>query len=174
VVRTSGEPLAAAASVEKQIWAVDSQQSVSEVRSLEHIARQSLAMERFVAWLLGTFGSLVLLLAAVGIYGVISYSVTQRANEIGVRMALGASRGRVLRMVVGDGLRLTLIGIGTGLVLALALTRIVQTLLFGVRPWEPGIYCGIALLLSLVAITASLLPARRAMGVDPMVALRYE
>jgi ABC-type antimicrobial peptide transport system permease subunit len=89
-------------------------------------------------------------------------------------MALGASRGRVLRMVVGDGLRLTLIGIGTGLVLALALTRIVQTLLFGVRPWEPGIYCGIALLLSLVAITASLLPARRAMGVDPMVALRYE
>jgi putative ABC transport system permease protein len=174
IVRTSGEPLTAAASVEKQIWSVDAQQSVSEVRSLESVARQSLAMERFVAWLLGTFGALVLLLAAVGIYGVISYSVTQRANEIGVRMALGASRGRVLRMVVGDGLRLTLIGIVTGLVLALGLTRIVQTLLFGVRPWEPGIYCGIAVLLSLVAVTASLLPARRAMGVDPMVALRYE
>jgi putative ABC transport system permease protein len=174
VVRTAGEPMAAAASIEKQIWTVDGQQSVSEVRSLESIAIQSLAMERFVAWLLGTFGCLVLLLAAVGIYGVISYSVTQRANEIGVRMALGASRGKVLRMVVGDGLRLTVVGIVTGLVLALALTRIVQTLLFGVRPWEPGIYAGIALLLSVVAIAASLLPARRAMGVDPMVALRYE
>ena len=174
VVRTAGDPLQAASAIQQQVWSVDAQQAVSEVRSLESVTRQSLAMERFIAWLLGIFGSLVVTLAAVGIYGVISYSVTQRTNEIGIRMALGASRGGVLRMIVADGLRLTMIGIASGVVLALMLMRIVQTLLFGVRPWQPQTYFGIAILLILVAFASSLLPARRAMAVDPIEALRYE
>jgi predicted permease len=174
VVRTSGEPLAMSAQVQQQIWSVDAQQAVSGVRSLDSIASQSVAMERFIAWLLGIFGTLVVVLAAVGIYGVISYSVTQRSNEIGIRMALGASRGRVLRMIVEDGLRLTGGGIVMGLLLALLATRILQSLLFNVRPWEPAIYGAIVMLLLLIALAASLVPARRAMAVDPMVALRYE
>jgi putative ABC transport system permease protein len=174
VVRTAGEPLAMSTPVQQQIWSVDAQQAVAGVRSLDSIAQQSVAMERFVAWLLGIFGTLVVLLAAVGIYGVISYSVTQRSNEIGIRMALGASRGRVLRMIVEDGLRLTGGGIAMGLLLALLATRILQSLLFNVRPWEPAIYGAIVGLLLVIALAASLVPARRAMGVDPMVALRYE
>ena len=109
--------MAAALSVQQQIWSVDAQQPISEIRSLDSIARQSVAMDRFITWLLGIFGTLVVVLAAVGIYGVISYSVTQRSNEIGIRMALGASRLRVLRMIVEDGLRLTTGGIIAGLLL---------------------------------------------------------
>ncbi len=174
IVRTAGDPMAAATPVQQQIWSVDAQQPISEVRSLDSIARQSVAMERFIAWLLGIFGTLVVMLAAIGIYGVISYSVTQRWNEIGIRIALGASRGRVLRMVVEDGLRLTTGGIVAGLVLAFLLTRILQSLLFNVRPWEPVIYCAIVTLLLLIALASSLVPARRATQVDPIVALRYE
>jgi putative ABC transport system permease protein len=173
-VRTSGDPAGVASSVRKQIWAVDGQQPITDVRPLEELARESLRMERFLAYLIGGFGGLTLILAVAGIYGVIAYAVTQRTNEIGVRMALGATRGRILRMVVADAMRLGAIGIAAGVTLALVLTRSIQGLLFGVRPWDIAMYSAVAVLLALLSVVASLVPAARAVRVDPMVALRYE
>jgi ABC-type antimicrobial peptide transport system permease subunit len=124
--------------------------------------------------LMTVFAGLALTLAAVGIYGVISYSVSQRTHEVGVRMALGATRGTVLQMIVRQGLRLTLIGTAIGLLAALGLTRILKSMLFGVKPTDPLAFVAVSILLAAVALLASYIPACRATKVDPMVALRYE
>jgi putative ABC transport system permease protein len=134
----------------------------------------TVAQPRFRTWLIGILALLASVLAAIGVYGVMSYTVTQRTSEIGVRVALGAQSQDVFRIIVGQGLRLALLGVGVGLVAALALTRLLQSFLFGISPYDPLTFIVVSLLLTLVAIAASYFPARRATRVDPMIALRYE
>ena len=141
---------------------------------MEEVISASVSRQRFNMLLLATFAGTALVLAAVGIFGVMSYSVTQRTHEMGLRMALGARRGDVLSLVLGQGMIVALIGIVLGLGAALAMTRMMSTLLFGVKPTDPLTYAGVSLLLALVALAAIFLPARRATKIDPMVALRYE
>src|SRR4029077_1490846 len=160
--------------VKHQIWAVDAQIPVSEVRMMEDLLRVSLAKDRFNMLLLGLFAGLALVLAAVGIYGTMAYRVTQRAHEIGIYMALGAQRADVLRLVLGHGARLALIGVGTGVLGAVGLTRVMRSLLFEVSATDPGTLLGMTILLATVGLAACWVPAWRAMRVDPMVALRYE
>jgi putative ABC transport system permease protein len=174
VVRTSGDPLLLAAAVRDEVWAVDKDQPVSNVSTMEAILAYSVARERFNMLLLAIFAAVALALAAVGIYGVMSYSVTQRTHEIGVRMALGATSSDVLKLVVGQGARLVSVGVAIGLGSAFALTRLMESLLFGVSATDPATFAVISIVLVAVAMLASYIPARRATKVDPMIALRYE
>ena len=174
VVSTAVEPLSLAATVRRTVWEVDRDQPVSKIRTMEEIVSQSVARQRFSMLLLGIFAALALVLAAVGIYGVMSYSVAQRTREFGIRMALGAQRSDVLKLAVGQGLKLVLIGIGIGLAAAFVLTRVMSSLLFGVSATDPATFMIISLVLIGVAVAASFIPARRATKIDPMVALRYE
>jgi putative ABC transport system permease protein len=174
VVRTDVEPASLAASVRKAVWDIDKDQPVSNIRTMEDILADSIARQRFSMLLLGVFAGVALLLAAVGIYGVMSYSVAQRTHEIGIRMALGAQTGAVLKLAVGYGLKLVLTGVLIGLVAAFVLTRLMSTLLFGVTATDPATFALISLLLISVAAIASYIPARRATKVDPLIALRYE
>jgi putative ABC transport system permease protein len=141
---------------------------------MDQVLLESTARSDFNTTLLTIFAGLALLLAAIGIYGVMSYAVTHRTHEIGIRMALGAQRGAVVKMIVGNGLMLALIGIGVGIAGALALTRLLASLLFGVSPTDPATFVVITLLLLAVALLACYIPARRATRVDPTTALRYE
>jgi putative ABC transport system permease protein len=174
VARTQGDPAAMAAPMKETILAVDKDQPVTAVRTLEQVLADSLAQRRFTMLLLGLFAGLALVLASVGIYGVMSYTVAQRTHEIGVRMALGARPGDVLRMVVRQGMALAGIGITIGLAVAFALTRLMSSFLFGVSATDPLTFIAIPLVLAGVALAACFVPARRATKVDPMVALRYE
>jgi putative ABC transport system permease protein len=174
VARTPGDPLQVAASVERAIYAIDKDLPVVSIRSMEQLLSRSIAQRRLTLVLLASFAALALVLAAVGIYGVISYSVRQRTNELGIRMALGAQTSDVLKMILAQGLKLTLFGVVIGLGAAFALTRWMETLLFHVRPTDPLTYTAIAVALTLVALFACYIPARRATKVDPMIALRCE
>jgi predicted permease len=173
-VRTRLDPEQLIASVRRQAQAVDPNQPIYNVRTLEQLRAESTAPERLNLTLLGVFAAVALALALVGIYGVISWSVTQRTREIGVRMALGARSGDVMRLVVGQGMRLVILGIAMGLAVALPLTRLMAALLFEVRATDPLTFAGAAALLALVALLACWIPARRATKVDPMTALRFE
>ncbi len=174
VARTGVEPLALASAIRSEVSALDKDQPVFNIKSMEEVRSQSLLPFGFSGILLCVFGILALLLAAVGIYGVMSYTVTQRTHEIGIRMALGARQSDVLKMVIRHGLMLTMIGLGIGLIAAWFLTRAMASLLIGVSPNDLSTFIGISFLLAFVAFIACYIPARRATKVDPMVALRYE
>jgi predicted permease len=174
VVRSAANPVNLASALRAQVSAVDKDVTISAVTSMDDVLGASVAQPRFSAQLLGTFAALALLLAAIGLYGLMAYSVNQRRSEIGIRMALGATRKDILRLIIRHGSRLAIAGIGIGLVAAIAATRLLSSMLFAVTPRDPETFIGVALLLGLVALAASFVPARRAAKVDPMVALRYE
>ncbi len=174
LMRTEVEPLSLAAAVRGQVAALNKDQAVFNVRTMEQIVRQSVAPRRFSMLLLTVFAIVALVLASLGIYGLMSYAVAQRAREIGVRMALGAQMSDVLKLVIGQGMKLALVGVALGLVASVALTRTMKNLLFGVSATDPATFAAIALLLALVALLACWVPARRATKVDPMIALRSE
>ena len=174
VVRTSADPLALSQTVEQQLQAIDPSVGIGHVRTMEQVRSAAVAMRRFNMTLLSIFAALALVLAAIGIYGVIAYSVTQRTHEIGVRMALGAKHGDVLWLVLRQGMVLTGFGVGLGIPGALALTRLLESYLYRVQPTDPIAFSSTALLLGAVAMLASYIPARRATKVDPLIALRRE
>jgi putative ABC transport system permease protein len=158
----------------QEVRALDPQQALSNIRTAEQVLAQSIARPRFNTTLIAILASVALLLAAVGIYGVIAYSVTQRTHEIGVRMALGATTGDVLRLVVRQGVTVALTGLAIGSAAAFAATRMLGTLLYGISAADPVTYVVLALLLGAIALLATYIPARRATKVNPVIALRYE
>ncbi|MGH9711694.1 MAG: ABC transporter permease [Candidatus Acidiferrales bacterium] len=174
VIRTTADPASLAHAAAEEVHKADPNLPVTHVTTLDSLLSESVSPRRFSAVLLGIFAALALVLAAVGIYGVMSYIVSLRTNEIGIRMALGAQPRDILSLIVGRGTRLAAAGIALGLAGALALSRLLSSLLYGVRATDPATFAGVALLLAAVALLACYLPARRAMRVDPMVALRYE
>jgi putative ABC transport system permease protein len=174
VARTAADPAAMIREVKSQVYAVDKDQPMYDIRTMDQVVAESQSAQRFTLRLLGLFAVVALLLAAAGIYGVISYGVTQRAREIGIRIALGAKPGDVMQMVLGRGALMTGAGIAAGLIAAVALTRVMSTLLFGVSATDPWIFTGASVMLGAVALFATYLPARRAMAVDPMISLRHE
>ena len=174
LLRTSGDPMALARAAQAEVWALDRDQAISSVRTLDAIVATAQANRRFTTVLLGLFAFVALVLAGIGVYGVIAYSTAQRTQEIGIRMALGAGRGHVLRMVVGEGLRIGATGLLLGVLASLALTRFMSGLLFGVSERDPLTFVTLPLALLVIAAAAAWIPARRALRVDPMVALRAE
>jgi putative ABC transport system permease protein len=173
-IRTTVAPLSLSNALKREIATIDATLPLTEIRSMEEVTARSVAAQRFNMLMIGLFAGLGLLLAAVGIYGVVAYSVAQRTNEIGLRIALGAQAGDVMKLVLKHGLGLALFGVALGLIASLALTRLMTSLLFGVGATDPLTFFGISLLLIVVALLACYIPARRATKVDPMVALRYE
>jgi len=174
VVRSAGDPAMLTTAVRQAIRAIDPDEATSTFRTMEDVVSRSASGDRFNTLLLGAFGGIALLLTAAGIFGVLSYLVTQRTREIGLRMALGARRVDVLRVIVGNGARLTLFGLCIGVAVAVVVTRWMSSILFDVKPTDPLTFVAVAAVLSVVAFLASYVPARRAMRVDPMVALRHE
>jgi ABC-type antimicrobial peptide transport system permease subunit len=174
VARTSQEPLSAAPAIRSAIRQLNSNQAIGNVRTMDEQLALSLAPQRAPLWLFGAFSGIALFLAAIGIYGVLSYFVVQRAQEIGVRLALGAQRSNVLQLVLGQGLRLIAIGVAMGLVAAFISVRALSSLLFGVKPTDLPTFVGVALLLALLGLLACAVPAFRATRVDPLVVLRNE
>jgi predicted permease len=174
IARTSGAPVGIANGIRQAVEKADSSAAVYGVASMQEIVSGSISTQRLTMMLLGVFAALALTLSAIGIYGVISYLTGQRIHEIGVRMALGASSEDVLRMVLGQGMRTTLIGVALGIAAAIGLTRLIAKVIYGVGATDPITFIGVAILLIAVALLACYIPARRAMRVDPMIALRYE
>jgi putative ABC transport system permease protein len=172
VARTTAAPASAAQSIQRALYALDPTQPVFDVKTMEERLDDSVAQRRFNMLLLGLFAALALFLAAIGIYGVISYSVTQRTREIGLRLALGAQRADVLRLIIKHGVRLTLLGIGSGVIAALGLDQLIASLLYGVKAHDPFTFLTTVLIISAVALFACWLPARRASRLDPLIALR--
>jgi predicted permease len=173
-VRTSGDPRAVIATVRSQIQALDHNLAITNVQTIEEVLDQGLWAPRMAAALLTLFGGLALILAAIGVYGVLSYSVSQQTREIGIRMALGATPAGVLRWVIGQGLRLAGMGVLLGVVAGLALMHFVGSLLFGVRTYDPETFATVTLVLGIIALLACYLPARRATKINPLLALRNE
>jgi putative ABC transport system permease protein len=174
VLRTEKDPLALVAAAHNELLQLDPEQPMAAISTMDELLAGSVSRSRFTMLVLGVFAALALVLACVGIYGVIAFSVLERTQEFGIRMALGANQRDVLRLVLGQGTRLTLLGVGLGIVAALVVTRLMATLLYGVSVTDPLTFTAVALLLALVALGASYIPARRATRVDPIVALRYE
>jgi putative ABC transport system permease protein len=174
LVRTSNDPLALLSAIRNQLQQLDPELPMASVATMDQLLADSLSRSRFTMLLLGMFAVIALVLAAVGVYGLIAYSVTQRTQELGIRMALGAQRRDVFGLVLAEGTRLTLLGIAIGVLAALVLSRLLVALLFGVSATDPLTFAGVAGLLVVVALLACYIPARRATRVDPMVALRYE
>jgi len=174
VFRTAGDPASLVGSVRQAIRAVDPDQPISDVATMEEVLGREISQRRLGMILLTAFAVLALLLASLGIYGVLAYFVAQHRNEIGVRLALGATPAKILLFVLQKGMRLTLLGVGIGLAASFALTRLMTSLLFGVNPVDPLTFAAVPVLLAVVAFLACWIPARRAARVDPVVALRYE
>jgi putative ABC transport system permease protein len=172
LVRSTSDPLRLVPAVRHQVLAVDQDQPIYNIKTMENVFSESVAAPHVITSLLGIFAAVALILAAIGVYSVMSYSVAQRTHEVGVRMALGAQHQHVLRMIVGNGLKLVLVGVALGVTAAFAVTRVISNLLFGVTATDPPIFVAVPLLFIAVAILASYLPARRALKVDPIVALR--
>jgi putative ABC transport system permease protein len=174
IVKSAADPGALTSSIRRAVASIDKDQPIFGIATMQELMDNSVSTRRVTLILLAMFSGLALVLAAIGIYGVISYSVAQRTHEIGVRMTLGAQRADILRMVLGQGGRIAFAGIVIGMVAAFALTRLMSGLLFSVSAGDPATFAAVAALLVLVAIVACYIPARRAIRVDPMIALRHE
>ncbi|HEY4839617.1 MAG TPA: FtsX-like permease family protein, partial [Candidatus Acidoferrales bacterium] len=174
VLRTEGNPTDVMAAVRQAVQEIDSREVIYNVQTMDEVVSNSFAARRLSMILLGIFAAFALLLACVGIYGVISYLVGQRTHEIGVRVALGAQRNDVMRLIIGHGAKMALIGVTIGLIGALALTRLMSNQLFGVSAHDPLTFAAVAILLVFVSVAACYIPARRAIRVDPMIALRHD
>jgi putative ABC transport system permease protein len=174
VVRSTGDASALSQSIRSKLAQLDATLPLYAVRTYSEVIEQETEVKRFTTSLLAAFAVIALLLAAIGIYGVLSYAVEQRTHEIGIRMALGASGVSVLRMIMAQAMRTVALGLVAGIIAALALTRYMSAILYGVRSWDPVVFAGITGLLAAVALLASYIPARRATSVDPLVAVRYE
>jgi putative ABC transport system permease protein len=174
VIRTFGQPLSIVSGVRSTVAELDKNLPISDIRTLDQVTSETLSLKNFLTVLLTSFAGLALLLAAVGIYGVMAYSVAQRIREVGIRMALGAERSDILRGVIRQGLALAFVGIAVGLVGAFGLTRFLSTQLYGVKATDPLTFTVVPFVLVTVAFFAAYIPARRASRVDPMIALRYE
>jgi putative ABC transport system permease protein len=173
-VRVAGDPMRLVVPVRRQIHDLDEELVAGDVWTLKSFRDAGLGQERTSAALLSSFGALALALTAIGLYGVLAFAVARRTHEIGIRMALGASRSKVMGLVTGQGMALTLVGLAAGLICAFGLTRLVASSLYGVQPTDPVTFGGAAAFVAVVALVASYIPARRATKVDPLVALRYE
>jgi putative ABC transport system permease protein len=174
VARTTVDPASLAGSIRQDVWAIDKDQPVFDVRTMQEVRSLSVGLQQFNSVMIGIFAAVALLLASIGIYGVMAFAVTQRTQEIGIRMALGARKTDVLKMVVGNGMKLAFLGLAIGLVASWLLTRFISSLLFGVEPTDPLTFGAVSLCLLVAALLACYLPARRATKVDPLEALRYE
>jgi len=174
VVRTTVEPESLSTAVQEKVRTLDRNLPVSNIVSMEKVIADTLWQPRFNLQLIGLFAGIALVLAAVGLYGVMSYTVAQRSHEVGLRMALGAQRGDVMKLIVGQGMKLAVIGVGVGLLASVALTRLMTTLLFGVAATDFGTFAALSVMLTFIALVACSIPALRATRVDPLVALHRD
>jgi putative ABC transport system permease protein len=174
VIRTTKDPLGLVGALRTRVASIDKSLPLYDVTTMDQLLAEQVASRRFNLALLGLFAFLAVVLAAVGVYGVMAYAVAQRTHEIGIRVALGAEQFDVMRPVLGQGIILTALGVSIGFAGALALTRFLSSLLYGVKPTDPLTFIAVALIMTAVALLASFIPARRATKVDPMIALRYE